>query len=187
VKLALRFVALFAVTSADLFARGYRSWYETFIFAALGSLLGSGCVWLYGKQRIAGIATGAVIALSSIAIALAYVSGPSRPSGPLAYREVEDVMAHPDDFVGDTMKLHGYVELGSVQARVVSERSEHAFVIHGPKTSAVRLRAHLVGPVPDTFAERADASYVFEANEVMAKCPSTYQTASGPQPAAKFR
>jgi cytochrome c-type biogenesis protein CcmE len=61
-----------------------------------------------------------------------------------------------------------------------------------------RVAARIAGPVPDTFQDRAEVvatgtlthgndGYLFDATDVMAKCPSTYQTASGPQPAAKFR
>ena len=51
--------------------------------------------------------------------------------------------------------------------------------------------------MPDTFADRAELiatgrlvkrdGYVFEATDVIAKCPSTYNTKDGPKPASMFR
>jgi cytochrome c-type biogenesis protein CcmE len=144
------------------------------------------------RRVFAALAIALIVAGAGVSLLI--VS--SSPGGPLAYRTVDEVMADPAAMLGRELKLHGYLERGSLQSRVIDQRVTRDFaLVEHQKRIAVRL----AGPVPDTFAERAeviatgrltrvaDSGYLFEATDVIAKCPSTYQTAAGPVPASRFR
>jgi cytochrome c-type biogenesis protein CcmE len=192
-RYAIRVGVTAAIGIAFALVRGFHSLPETFAMSACAVGLAQGAAWLYGKHRVAGVAVAAVIAVGTLGGAAAYTV--ARHPGPIPYREVDALMAEPERWVGDTVKLHGYIELGSISARVEQQQVSHAFVLH---VKDKRVAARFTGVVPDTFQDRAEVvatgrlthgsdSYLFEATEVIAKCPSTYQTATGPQPASKFR
>jgi cytochrome c-type biogenesis protein CcmE len=174
--------------------RGYHSFGETLLVSAAAVLAGTGVSLLYMRQRVVAIAIAAAAVI--VGVVLPFAHGMNRLSGGgRQYREVEDVMADPDRFAGDELRLHGQVELGSVKTQVVDQQTMHTFTIAKHDR---RVAARITGPVPDTFQDRAevvatgrlvkrDNAYVFEATEVIAKCPSTYNTKDGPQPASKFR
>jgi len=102
------------------------------------------------------------------------------------YRMVDKLMAAPDHFVGKEMKIHGLVETGSIEVKIANQETSRTFVLG---KAGKRVTVHHVGPVPDTFKDQsevvakgtltkvADGSYVFEATELMAKCPSKYEGA----------
>lgn len=102
------------------------------------------------------------------------------------YKMVDQLMASPAQWEGREMKIHGWVQAGSIKEQVVGQEMHRSFVLeHTGKRIAV---AH-VGPKPDTFRDRSevvatgnllkkpDGSYQFEATELMAKCPSKYEGA----------
>ena len=190
---AVRLTVMCALSIAYMLVRGHHSIGETFGFACGMVLVGHGCAWIYAKHHTAGLVVAGVVTLGVLSGAGAYEA--KKHPAPLTYREVDAVMADPASFVGDTMKVHGFIEIASIKSAVIDQQSIHTFVIHAKNK---RLPARITGPVPDTFADRAEVvavgrmtktsdGYLLDATEVMAKCPSTYNTASGPQPASKFR
>lgn len=137
------------------------------------------------KPWLIAVLIGACVLVGG-AIALWRVTArwPDAPAGPIQYRRVDEVMADPARYRGRELKLHGYaerVQRGAVTEIVLAERGQ-------------RVTVRVKGSVPDTLAERAEVvargeltDDGFVATEVMAKCPSTYNTAQGPKPAAQFR
>jgi cytochrome c-type biogenesis protein CcmE len=200
---ALRVLVISAITIGFYLVRGFGSVIETFataLFAVLAShvvvvglQLGRPHGQLSRTRRVLSVLAIALIATGAAASFLAvYPKG----RGPVAYRTVDEVMADPAARLGRELRIHGYLERGSLQSQVVDQRVTRSFVL-AERTR--RIAARFSGVVPDTFAERAeviatgrlvraaDGGYLFEATDVIAKCPSTYQTASGPVPASRFR
>ena len=110
------------------------------------------------------------------------------------YKMVDELMTQPgengevrvsDKWVGKSLRVHGYVEAGSIDEKIVAQKTVRTFVLeHNGKT----LRVKHEGPKPDTFKDLSevvangkiieeDGKYVLEATELMAKCPSKYEGA----------
>ena len=135
------------------------------------------------KSPLVRIGLTALVVVGSLGF-LVY-SGRASSSG---YRMVDKLMTEPARWVGKDMKVHGNVEAGSIVVKVENQETRRSFVLTG-KTGK-RIAVHQVGPVPDTFkdgseviakgtmTQLADGSYVFEASELMAKCPSKYEADS---------
>ena len=101
------------------------------------------------------------------------------------YKYVHDLMEEPDEWVGKTLRVHGYVEAGSINERIDNQRTVRTFVLENKGKSIV---VHHAGPKPDTFKDlsevvakgrivKQDGVYKLEAEELMAKCPSKYEGA----------
>jgi cytochrome c-type biogenesis protein CcmE len=102
------------------------------------------------------------------------------------YKMVNDLMKAPDDWVGRDMKVHGWVQPGSIKERIVDQEMHRSFVL---QHSGKKIYVTHIGPTPDTFRDQSevvasgnlilqkDGSYQFEAKELMAKCPSKYEGA----------
>lgn len=102
------------------------------------------------------------------------------------YKMVNDLMKAPDDWVGREMKVHGWVQAGSIKEQIVDQEMHRSFVL---QHSGKRISVTHIGPKPDTFRDQSevvasgnlilqkDGSYKFEAKELMAKCPSKYEGA----------
>jgi cytochrome c-type biogenesis protein CcmE len=200
---ALRVLVMSAIMAGFYLVRGLGSVVET-VAAALVAVLASHAA-VVGLQvgrprdqvsrgrRVVAVLAIVVVAAGAAACFLAAFAGQPTSS---AYRTVDEVMADPAALLGRELRIHGYLERGSLQAQVIDQQITRSFVLAEHRQ---RIAARFVGGVPDTFAERAeviatgrllrapDGSYLFEASDVIAKCPSTYQTASGPVPAARFR
>ena len=82
-----------------------------------------------------------------------------------------------------SMRVHGFVEAGSIDEKIVDQKSVRVFFL---ESEGARLRVHHEGPKPDTFRDLAEVvakgklvkendGYVFYATELMAKCPSKYE------------
>jgi cytochrome c-type biogenesis protein CcmE len=122
-----------------------------------------------------------LVALGAIG-ALVY-TGRASSSG---YRMVDKLMVNPTKWVGREMKIHGYVESGSIDVQINGQETSRNFAL---VKAGKRVVVHHIGPVPDTFKDEsevvakgtltqvADGSFVFEATELMAKCPSKYEGA----------
>jgi len=116
------------------------------------------------------------------------------------YKMVDELMitegeANPnhvsDEWVGKTMRVHGYVEAGSIDENIVAQKTIRTFTLeHKGKTIKVRHE----GPKPDTFKDLSEVVakgtivketvdgkvvHILEATELMAKCPSKYEGAPG--------
>jgi cytochrome c-type biogenesis protein CcmE len=172
-------VALVAVLASHLVVRGLQ----------LGRATGTASP---GRRGLAIAAIALVVVGAAVSAAVAFTAVPR----PLAYRTVAEVMADPAGAVGPELRLHGYLERGTLRSQVIDQRVTYSFALVEHQQ---RIAARFSGVAPTTFAERAeviatgrvaragDGSYVFEATDIIAKCPSTYQTAAGPVPASRFR
>jgi cytochrome c-type biogenesis protein CcmE len=118
------------------------------------------------------------------------------------FKYVHEVVPDPDPWMDKTVRLHGYVEAGSIHEEIVDQRTERTFVLeslcpqdasHCDPGSVYRMLVKSHGPVPDTFKELSevvakgrlvavpDADHVvLEADEIMAKCPSKYEGSDRP-------
>lgn len=99
------------------------------------------------------------------------------------YKMVDELMAEPDRYAGKTMRVHGYVEPGSIIEKIQDQKTVRTFVLENNGQS---IKVHHDGPVPDTFKDKSEVvakgtfkqsadGYHFEAIEIMAKCPSKYE------------
>ncbi len=99
------------------------------------------------------------------------------------FQEVHELMAEPQKWEGKTLRIHGFVEAGSIDERIIDQKSVLTFVL---QQEGKKIKVTHTGPKPDTFKELADVvargrivkldgKYEFEANELVAKCPSKYE------------
>lgn len=99
------------------------------------------------------------------------------------YKHVDELLADPEPFVGKTLKVHGFVEAGSIHEEIVGQDTQREFVL---TYEGARVLVKDEGPKPDTFKDLAevvatgkvikeDGRYVVMATELSAKCPSKYQ------------
>lgn len=102
---------------------------------------------------------------------------------------------------GKELKVHGWVVAGTIKEKVVNQETIRTFVVH---KDGKKIRVFNRGPKPDTFKDQSevvstgrivaasemaamaqsldiriesDMSYVVDATELMAKCPSKYEGA----------
>lgn len=120
------------------------------------------------------------------------------------YRMVDQlVSADLGQWSGKELKVHGWVVAGTIKEKVVNQETIRTFILH---KDGKKIRVFNKGPKPDTFKDqsecvatgrllpaadvaemakaldvRADGelTYVVEATELMAKCPSKYEGAQG--------
>ncbi len=100
------------------------------------------------------------------------------------YKHVHEVNADPARYTGKRLKVHGFVEAGSIEEKIVGQEVTRSFIL---EYQGERIRVHHKGPKPDTFRDLAevvaagklikqpDGEVVVEASELMAKCPSKYE------------
>ncbi len=104
------------------------------------------------------------------------------------YKMVDEVMVKPADWVGKSMQIHGNVEPGSIDEKIVGQRTTRTFVLE-KNGQRILVRHH--GPKPDSFRDMAEivakgklveesGGYAFEATQLTAKCPSKYEGAEDP-------
>jgi cytochrome c-type biogenesis protein CcmE len=194
----LRAAVMSAIAIAFYVVRGFGSVVETFVMVLVASLVGHGVVRLVRSQRAGAWAPKLALAAVCVALvtgAVVVLLVPARRGGPVEYRQVDE-LGDPASLVGTELKLHGYVELGSMKVEIVQQEAIRTFSLASKQH---RIRVRFNGPAPDTLKERAevvalgrivhapDGTYELLASELVAKCPSTYQTSSGPKPASLFR
>jgi cytochrome c-type biogenesis protein CcmE len=102
---------------------------------------------------------------------------------------------------GKELKVHGWVESGSIHESIVNQETHRTFVL---QAEGKKIRVFNSGPKPDTFKDQSevvatghlvpaaqmkqtagslgvviesDMSYVLDSNDLMAKCPSKYDGA----------
>ncbi len=118
------------------------------------------------------------------------------------YQMVDELLAgDPSSWTGHEMKVHGWVKPGSITEKITGSETERTFIL---QKGAKRIRVFSRGPKPDTFKDQsevvasghvvpaatmaamakrldvaieADMSYVVDASDLMAKCPSKYDGA----------
>ena len=187
---AIRVAVMSAIAICYQLARGQHSFAETFAMAVVAVVSGHAAV--YGirglRTRVAARYIAALVGVVGVlAAGGVWVAKTSRSLGPQRYVTVAELL---DRYRDQEVKLHGYVEVGSLA------RSPRAFTVTDRGGGAARVHVRLADDVrvPDTFADRAEVvmhgemeGSDFVATDLIAKCPSTYQTADGPVPAARFR
>jgi cytochrome c-type biogenesis protein CcmE len=101
------------------------------------------------------------------------------------YKMVDDLLKSPDEWVGKEMKVHGWVEPGSIKEWVSDQKMVRTFTL---EKGGKKIQVSHEGPKPDTFRDqsevvatgvvtRKDGVLVVEATELSAKCPSKYEGA----------
>jgi len=103
------------------------------------------------------------------------------------YKMVNEAMDAPDQWTDKSMRLHGYVEPGSIHERIVDQSTKRTFIL---EKEGKRILVRHEGPVPDSFRDMSEIvargklhkegdQFVFDAQELTAKCPSKYEGAPG--------
>lgn len=198
---ALRAVVGSAIAVAFYLTTGFGSIVQTAAIAITVSLGAQAAVFaarrLRGEQAVSYLVIGgsALAAAGAAVFVLVIAKGPQEV---VRFRTVDELMEMPGGNVGPYFKVHGFVENGSIQRRTDGGDLMTVFVL---QERGKRVAVELRGPVPDTFRDGAEvvvtghmrragglsSEFVFVADELMAKCPSTYNTKDGPRPAADFR
>jgi cytochrome c-type biogenesis protein CcmE len=99
------------------------------------------------------------------------------------YKHVDEVVLAPDRWVDKSLKVHGFVQPGSIDERIVGQSTVRDFVL---QYEGERIRVQHKGPKPDTFRDMAEVvatgtlvaqadGLQFQAHELSAKCPSKYE------------
>ena len=128
--------------------------------------------------KFAKIALTAVVLLSAFGGLLWY----SLQQDAAYYKHVDEVMASPDEWMGKSLQLHGFVVKGTWEQ--IPNTLQYQFKVQN-KGSVVH--ASYTGVLPDTFKDEAevvlkgrltdDGHFQVAPNGVMAKCPSKYEEA----------
>jgi len=118
------------------------------------------------------------------------------------YMMVDELMAGDlARFEGKELKVHGWVLAGSIKEEIVNQQTMRTFVL---QKAGKKIRVFSKGPKPDTFKDQSevvatgrllpkamvkdlaiqlkvnleiDISYVVDATDLQAKCPSKYEGA----------
>jgi len=99
------------------------------------------------------------------------------------YKHVNEVTVQPDRWVDKHLKIHGFVEAGSIEEKIIGQTTVRTFVL---EFKGERIHVTHKGPKPDTFRDLAEVvaqgklvetpdGPLLEATELMAKCPSKYE------------
>jgi cytochrome c-type biogenesis protein CcmE len=197
----LRVIVGSAIAIAFYFTTGFGSIVQT---AAIAVTVSFGAhAALHAVRRLGGDTTASypliggcfLVAVAAAVFVVVIAKGPQEV---VRFRTVDKLMEYPGGNVGPYFKVHGFVEARSIQRTVEGGESFTRFAI---QENGKRVAVELRGPVPETFRDGAEivaighlrraggvsSEFVFVADEVNAKCPSTYNTADGPRPAAEFR
>lgn len=104
--------------------------------------------------------------------------------------EADDVLAEPTKWLDKKLRVHGYVESGSIEESIEGQQTKRSFVLFN---NGAKILVRNEGPRPDTFRDESEVvakgkllperwsyagatgEYVFVADELMAKCPSKYE------------
>lgn len=104
--------------------------------------------------------------------------------------EADEVLAEPDKWLDKKLRVHGYVEAGSIEESIVGQQTTRSFVLFN---NGAKILVRNEGPRPDTFKDESEVvakgklvkeswsyagstgEYTFAADELMAKCPSKYE------------
>lgn len=118
------------------------------------------------------------------------------------YMMVDDLVATDlSSWQNKELKVHGWVEAGSITEKVVNQETHRTFIL---QKAGKKIRIFSSGPKPDTFKDQSevvatghlvpaaqmkdlasslgvaiesDMPYVVDSTELMAKCPSKYDGA----------
>lgn len=153
------------------------------------------------KSTLGKVVLTAVVAVSGAGF-LVYSSASSAQH----YKMVNELLATDlGSWKGKELKVHGFVESGSIHESVVNQETHRTFLL---QKDGKKIRVFSSGPKPDTFKDQSevvatgrlvpsdkmkqlagslgvalesDIPYVVDASELMAKCPSKYDGARANQ------
>ena len=119
------------------------------------------------------------------------------------YEMVDQLLATDlSSWEGKELKVHGFVEGGTIVEKVVNQEIHRSFILH---VADKRIRVFSTGPKPDTFKDdsevvatgqlmkretfvalakemnlplEVDMQWMVDSTELMAKCPSKYDGAT---------
>ena len=85
------------------------------------------------------------------------------------YEMVDKLVAKGlDTFKGKEIKVHGFVEAGSIHAATVNQETRRTFVL---QKDGKKIRVYVTGPVPDTFKDSSEVvatGHLVTANNLQA-------------------
>lgn len=149
------------------------------------------------KSTLAKIVLTAAVAVAGVGFLVksSYSSGQH-------YMMVQDlVKTDLASWKGKELKVHGFVEGGSIRESIVNQETHRTFLL---QREGKKIRVFSAGPKPDTFKDQSevvatghlvpsaqmkpvadslgvsiesDMPYVVDSTELMAKCPSKYDGA----------
>jgi cytochrome c-type biogenesis protein CcmE len=142
----------------------------------------------------------------------------SSVAGAAHYKMVDELVTGGMDDWGDTeLKVHGFVQRGSIIDTILDHEMQHAFIL---ENKGKQIRVFVRGPVPDTFNDAAEVvatghllrpiqlqpradqicrnkhgpacpiqldAVALDATDVTAKCPEHYAKPSTPMPPPSWK
>ena len=98
---------------------------------------------------------------------------------------VDEVVVAYCQWIDRPLRVHGWVEVGSIDERIVDQQAVRTFTL---EEKGKRLTVRSTGPKPDAFRDGSEVvaegklvlengSPVFVASALSAKCPSKYEGA----------
>lgn len=151
------------------------------------------------NSTLVKIALTATVAILGVGFIFYSTRGHAQP-----YMMVDELMAGDlSRWNGKQIKVHGWVQAGTIREQVVNQKTQRTFVL---QKEGKRIRVFSYGPTPDTFKDQseviasgplvpaaekrelaqslgvtleADLAYVVDATKLDAKCPSKYEDARG--------
>lgn len=149
------------------------------------------------KNTLGKIVLTAVVAVGGVGFLVK-----SSVSSAQHYKMVDELLATDlTSWTGKELKVHGWVESGSIHESIVNQETHRTFLL---QKGGKKIRVFSEGPKPDTFKDQSevvatghlvpaadrkqlaaslgvaiesDISYVVDSSELMAKCPSKYDGA----------
>ncbi len=102
------------------------------------------------------------------------------------YKMVDELMVEPGTWVDKDLRVHGYVEAGSIKEKIVDQKTLRTFYL---QYKGKRIKVSDEGPKPDTFKDLSEVvaegrlaeengEFVLYSDKLMAKCPSKYEGAA---------
>jgi cytochrome c-type biogenesis protein CcmE len=152
------------------------------------------------NSTLAKIALTAAVAVAGVGFLVSSSIG-----GAQHYKMVDELVAGDlTAWQGKEMKVHGFVQAGTIVEKVVNQETHRTFVL---QRGGKKIRVFNLGPKPDTFKDQSevvatgqliaisepkmkdlaqslgvtidsDMPFVVESTELMAKCPSKYDGAT---------
>jgi cytochrome c-type biogenesis protein CcmE len=152
------------------------------------------------NSTLAKIALTAAVAVAGVGFLVKSSLGSAQH-----YKMVDELITEGnlDQWDGKEMKVHGWVQAGSISEKVVDQETKRSFIL---AREGKKIRIFNKGPKPDTFKDQSevvatghlvaakdakaladslgvqiesDMPYVVDATDLMAKCPSKYDGAQG--------
>ena len=131
------------------------------------------------NSTIAKIALTAAVALAGVGFLVV-----SSRENSQHYQMVDELMASGDlaQWDGKEMKVHGWVEAGSIVEKTVNQETKRTFIL---QKGGKKIRVFSVGPKPDTFKDQSEVvatGRLVKASEVQALATQMCETKDHPAP-----